>query len=278
MLGKLIGHEFRQSGRTFLPLFGGAAALLLLTKLLLVLNQVFTKVTPVAEGGEKTQQIVIMAVLSGIFAAVFVLALLALILATLLVSVQRFYKLLGDEGYSMFTLPVTPAQHIISKTIVALTWFVSAIVFAYVSGLVMLPADITGAMWGELAKMDGSLWQTLALLVACMLVGIVGALWTVDLSCAIGMHWPQQRLGASILVYFGLQMAMKILALIGAAGACILLFNTRLRHLLPSELTPNEMLPLLNIMLACMLVLLLIGSALLFFLTRRILDKKLNLA
>ena len=46
------------------------------------------------------------------------------------ILIQRFYKnLLGDEGYLMFTLPVTVAQHIWSKVIVAVAiCFLSGIV------------------------------------------------------------------------------------------------------------------------------------------------------
>jgi hypothetical protein len=48
---------------------------------------------------------------------------LGLVLMTLIVMIQRFYKnLLGDEGYLMFTLPVQSWKHIFSKLTVSMLW------------------------------------------------------------------------------------------------------------------------------------------------------------
>lgn len=65
---------------------------------------------------------------------------MALGVLTIVVTIQRFRKnLLGDEGYLMFTLPVSTSSLILSKCITALIYAVlSFIVAVFTFGVLML--------------------------------------------------------------------------------------------------------------------------------------------
>lgn len=91
MLGKLIRHEFRATARTMVPLF-----LILLAATICAFISV---------GFLKTG---IFTVLSALFVFLFFLAVFASSIMSLVLMIQRFYhNFLTDEGYLMFTLPVS---------------------------------------------------------------------------------------------------------------------------------------------------------------------------
>ena len=96
MLGKLIKHEFRATGRLMAPLFG---ALLLLAVFSRVANQILQQVP------NPTRVLYIVSVL---LAIVYVLAGLGVMVFSTVLMIKRFHQnFLTDEGYLMFTLPVS---------------------------------------------------------------------------------------------------------------------------------------------------------------------------
>ncbi|TQW45448.1 ABC transporter permease, partial [Clostridioides difficile] len=119
MLGKLLKYELKASGRIFIPLY---IAILIVA----VFNGIFMNTNIL-----QVQGIGIL-VLTSLFMALGVL--------TIVVTIQRFRKnLLGDEGYLMFTLPVSTSSLILSKCITALIYAVlSFIVAVFTFGVLML--------------------------------------------------------------------------------------------------------------------------------------------
>ncbi len=112
MLGKLIKHEFKATGRTMLPALG-----------------VFAVLAVVANVGYRflsvSKNSVINAMLT-LFIVLFFVAVAAAGLVTVVIMINRFYKnLLQNEGYLMLTLPVNIHQLMWSKLIVSLVWFVA---------------------------------------------------------------------------------------------------------------------------------------------------------
>lgn len=117
MLSKLLRHEFRATGRIMLPVY----ALLL-----------------VSCGGctlfgrllGRYPESTVLSVVQTVFATLFGVTTFGMLL-TLVLMVYRFYKnLMTDEGYLMFTLPVSRSQLIWSKLLVALVWSVLSTVLA----------------------------------------------------------------------------------------------------------------------------------------------------
>ena len=110
MLGKLMKYDLRSGIRTFALIWIGLAALAAINGLTLriafdgdiqseLANFIITVLPMVL--------LVALYVAMGIFMLVFI--------------INRFYKgLLGDEGYLMFTLPVSVSEHIGSKLLTSI--------------------------------------------------------------------------------------------------------------------------------------------------------------
>ena len=109
MLGKLLKYELKSTSRIMGVLY-------------LALLVVAAVVGFVARGTiwEATQGNAIAVVISGL---IYTLLVMALLIITIVMVLQRFYKnLLKEEGYLMHTLPVTPRQLILAKLLVAALW------------------------------------------------------------------------------------------------------------------------------------------------------------
>ena len=93
MLGKLIKYEFKGTARLYLPFF---ALLVLLT----VVNR-FSLQFSVSHSE-------IMEIPSVLAMMLYIVAVIAIFVIAMVATVQRFYKnFMTDEGYLMFTLPVS---------------------------------------------------------------------------------------------------------------------------------------------------------------------------
>lgn len=112
MLAKLLKYEIKATARKFLPIYGAIIIVSMLVNL-----------------GIRFPNLDILAGLSSfILTALFI----SLVVITLMTIIQRFKNnLLSDEGYLMFTLPVSAKKLILSKLITALIW-------AFTSGIVAL--------------------------------------------------------------------------------------------------------------------------------------------
>jgi len=125
MLGKLIKHEFRATGRLILPLMAAVLALS-------VLAGVAVKVVDTNETSAFIRTISVFLIIG------FIVALIAISVVVFVQMIGRFYKnLLGDEGYLMFTLPTTPDAIIWSRLIVSSVWFVAVSILCFAAMLVM---------------------------------------------------------------------------------------------------------------------------------------------
>ena len=112
MLAKLLKHEFKATARIFLPLY-------LILLIFGLINRIFNVFDIFGDSISFNMQ----SILSVISSIIYFTLIVAIIVMTLVIMIQRFYKnLLGDEGYLMFTLPVKPWQHIVSKLIIAMLW------------------------------------------------------------------------------------------------------------------------------------------------------------
>ncbi len=136
MLGKLLKHEFRATGRILLPIYGAVIALAALANVSIRLLD--RELSPI---------------LRFLFVLVLVCFVLGMILAGVMTAwmmIKRFYtNLLKDEGYLMHTLPVSVHALVWSKMIAALCWFVMTFLVVWLSiGLTVLIQNNTNL--GEL--------------------------------------------------------------------------------------------------------------------------------
>lgn len=122
MLGRLMKHEFRATGRFALPLCGVMMALAVLAG--------------------TAQRSLSAADSSPVGITVFVLyglSVFAVAIGIFIILMQHFKRnLLGDEGYLMLTLPVSVHELLLSKLLVALIWYVAALALMLLSALLVL--------------------------------------------------------------------------------------------------------------------------------------------
>ena len=120
----------------------------------------------------------------------------------------------------MMTLPVSVHQHIISKLLVSMLWFVlSAIVlmlafFVLVSD-VGLVADFFAGLEGLLVEIGAEKYVLDAIifaieLVIVMFMGAAASCLNIYLALAIGHSFANRKLLMSVVAYFAIQFALEI--------------------------------------------------------------------
>lgn len=129
MFGKLLKHEFSAIAKELLPVYLLMIAAAVITNLLFLTR--FN--TPFI-------------IASVIFGAITVAA----VVITLVTLIRRFRRnLLKDEGYLMFTLPVTTEQLILSKAVAAIIWAAIGLLCGLLCG-VLFVANAATFDWGAI--------------------------------------------------------------------------------------------------------------------------------
>ena len=138
MLGKLLKHEFRATGRIMLPLIGAELLLSVLAGLSV-------------RGLDRIQNMNFLGVTYIMTLIVFFLGLFAVGVVALVLMIQRFYRnLLRDEGYLSMTLPVSVDEHIWSKLIVSFVWFAAVALLSVLAMLVMMAVGSKISFLGDI--------------------------------------------------------------------------------------------------------------------------------
>lgn len=118
MLGKLMKYELKACGRIFVPLY---VAILVVA----AISGIFSN----------TQSFQVASILIFILMALFI----GLMVVTIVLIIQRFKKsLLEDEGYLMFTLPVSIKNLILSKYLTSLIYIILSTIIAILSFVLIL--------------------------------------------------------------------------------------------------------------------------------------------
>ena len=133
MLRKLMKYELKATGRVMLPLYLAVVALAAVLRGLAVWSQAlhYDAVT----GFDPVR------VLLTLVTAAFFLALVAVPIAAVVLMIIRFKtNLLSDEGYVMFTLPVSSHKLVWSKLLTSAVWFIGA-ALADCLGVLILAAE-----------------------------------------------------------------------------------------------------------------------------------------
>lgn len=113
MLGKLLKYELKATSRVFIPLY------------------IAILVVSIVNGLSLNLEILN---IQGLATIVLMCLFISLFVITIVVTIQRFNKnLLKDEGYLMFTLPVSSKYLVLSKYLTSLIWTFLSFVVAFLS-------------------------------------------------------------------------------------------------------------------------------------------------
>ena len=208
MLRKLMKYEIYAMGRILLPLYllvlvacGALAADLRLDKGL---------------SGQGSVVFVLLVIL-------FSVSIMAMLVVSVIMVIQRFYKnLLGDEGYLMFSLPVSTAQNILSKALSALIWTVLGFLTGIACGFILtwflgdvsvFLNDVKGVWTMVLISMGkGKARFLLCVSILALILGVLEAIVKVYAAFSVGHQWGNHRILGSILAYIGFDIVETILA------------------------------------------------------------------
>lgn len=274
MFGKLMKYELRYLIRIFAPMWAAVVALCVMTRI--TIGPKLTGNNLYIEGEE--------AVLPAILGVITVFAIMTMMIVATVVLIQRFYKgMYGDEGYLMFTLPVTTGQLIHSKALTALIMMVATEVVTMIGVLIMMAYK---QLWnGEAMGMSiPELWQyfleimhqngisngMLGLYVfwglAASLIAIAAEIYMVYLAISIGQMWKKHPVAGGILAFYGINIIISVID--GIIG-----YNAN-PEIINNVVYGEQLMGLLLYITVHSAVVLLMS----FFGTKLLLDRKLNIA
>jgi hypothetical protein len=266
MLGKLMKYEFKATARVFLPLYAALLVMAAVTKLMFSLQW-------------ETPQIISM-VLS-------ILLMVAAFMITLIITIQRFYKnFLTNEGYLMFTLPVTTDKLMMGKLLVAMVWNIVCTAVVYLSLSIMA---FSGMEWSAMIDAIRSLGLPAVDLtfftvefIAFILLSLATSILTIYASMALSMVANKHRVALSFAFYIGLTTVTQII--LSVIFQLFVIPNTHMTHVFnevtvvsAQEFFTTDVIATIHNWTGIMLFITLGFGAAMYFLTRFMLKNKLNL-
>lgn len=264
MLGKLLKHEFKATGRLLIPFYIMLFIFSIINKITFSLNA-FEK-GPIAKFISTTT----------IFA--YIAIIIVIIVGSYLLIIERFYKnLVTREGYLMFTIPVKTSSLINAKIITMFFWTVISIILPLIALFftfipfkdygTILPL-IKGTIDNIISSSGFSNFYLLVFeMIIMLLLSIIYKTLTIYLSIAIGQSFVgKNKILSSFIIYAVLSIILQLLT---AAGLLLagLITNKSVDEL--------NNLPHLIMMVTNLLSIIFI--AIQYYYTHYFLDKKLNL-
>ena len=207
MFGKLMNYELRYNVRLFAPMWAVVMVLCILTRIAVPMGEdVFTFI----EGNRALAA----AIVIGLTAA----AISIMVVLNFVVILQRYSKgLFGDEGYLMFTLPVTTWQLVHAK---ALTAVLMVVITVAVTVLGVVVASSHNVLWDQIGYLYGSLlyandvstasvalyafWGILSLIAA-----VAQGIYMIYLAITMGQMWKKHPVVGAIIAYFAIEAVVS---------------------------------------------------------------------
>ena len=194
MLGKLIKYDLKALAKILAPLWG----------VLLVMGIIFG--------------ISIRSNLEGIGNTMIVFSLVAIFVVNVIIVIQRFWKgLLQEEGYLMFTLPVTTRSLILSKVISALiiscgTAFVISLLGVEIIAISPVKLMDTATYFGNwVIKVHAGPWIGYGAIIA--VVSLLSSIYHVYAAMVIGQLSNGNRFLFAFVAYAALSIIVSLIGI-----------------------------------------------------------------
>ena len=246
-MNKLLKYEFRATLRLYLPLYLVMLGFAVLGRFslwgvpwevtvqedLVGWTNLSVSVAGTGVGNE------VLAILLNIVLAGNVLVMLGAMVVHFIITLQRFWKnLMGDEGYLMFTLPVSTGELLWSKAICAFVWGVVTALMVLLSVLVLAwHPQLVQAVKQELSTIAPEEWQLILQMLHSVLPPVM---WPILVAEAV-----ISGVGGLFLLYSAMAIGHtvknhKVLASVGAYGVISMVLGTA------ASLLMNLLLPLIT--------------------------------
>lgn len=268
MFSKLLKYEYRATARVMMPVYGIFLLLVGCTALTRFVTYYLLPDT-------------LLDFVRDLLTVFSFFGFVGVLLVSSLLSVVRFYQMLGDSGYLYFSFPVTPTQHMLARALVGTTWTLG---FLLACGLFFFFfSDAPEIIFPECSASPVK-WFTLGVIllsVAEVIASIMSGYFAMFLCCAIGAQWTQRRLLATFVAYLvmgAISQALSTLILVFAW-----LFNAPIIWLQSLfDLSVYNIVSVagffqLTIPIWIALFYTIITGAVCFYFTKKLLEKRLNL-
>ena len=285
MFFKLIKYEWRAMIRSMLPIYVATLAIAAVNGIM-INGDLCLRVQEMLSG---TFLESLLAIFQGILVMIYIGLIIGLFVMTMVIIVQRFYKgLLKEEGYLMFTLPVSVTQLTVSKAVVSVIISILSGLVAFFAigllagidffrGLLSIPGEIAAAYQMAIAlggqeamlAMHGTLYVIEFMIM--LLMGGFESVYGFYAAMALGQMARTHRVLWSVVWYIGLSIAetMGVWTLIFLlAGPASILFSVA---------TPLDAVLSLHLFFGGMIFLVFICLLVRVVITDQVLKRRLNL-
>ncbi len=223
MFGNLVKYELRYLIRTFAPVWAAVIALCISARISMGMNfeKLFAATAEATNGSSIAVTLLMLAML----------AMMTMMVVYVVSVLQRFYKgMYGDEGYLMFTLPVTTGQLIHAKGAGALIMLIGSGVVGFLGMMILVSFP---ELWDEvfdgfriliqqpefMEEMKSLPQVILVFAYACLmlLVAMVSMVYTVYLAISLGQLWRNHPVAGAVLAYYAIGMVWSALNIAAVA-------------------------------------------------------------
>lgn len=235
MLRKLLKHELHATGRYMWIVY--LAVVLLSVGGFLMTRYLGMHMTQLEQG---TNEAILVIFVLGM--VVWFIALGAAVVLTIAMNVHRFYKnLLSDEGYLMFTLPVSVHQLTISKLLVAMLWQVLSMALAvggFVLGIYNLVSMEVGYIFADVfSGLEMNYGIAAAELILVALLGCAASILQIYCAMALGFGFTKNKALWSVVLYFGIQIGLQIISGIFSVAS---IFSVNMEMMMDTTMTSMQ--------------------------------------
>ena len=267
MVKKLIKYDFKSYFRLLLPV-----------QLILIGIAAINRIIQFFETEDSI-------VYSGVFTSslvLYIISIFVLLFMTVIVSIVRFYQgMYTKEGYLSHTLPVTPAQHIKSKLLTSLLFYLGALAAIFISFIVITIGDVNIELFKAFGYLLGKFFSSCGIHAALFILEGVLLLfaWAVrsflkNYFCiSVGQLVSRKRILLAFGVYFGIYVLSQI---VGTVFIILITLNPDWISFLYMWFVHNPLLGSHIILCGYLVVEVILGMVYYLF-TKKIMTKKLNL-
>lgn len=289
MLGKLIKHEWKSVYKVGSILLLAMLAVTVIGCVVLQMPWLKDLFAGESNLGEVQEVILVFTLMISFMLYIFLLV--GITYGILIYLGVHFYKTMyTEQGYLTNTLPVTPHQLLISKTLVSGIWYVLievavivsiiALVCSFVAGLGTTEgytlAEALEMIWSEFAlvfesEFKGTMIHFMIYMVVAMLVSPFAAMLMIFGALTIGQLSRKHKAAMGILAYFGICIVNMIISMIISMVYSVSLVASSIND----PYAVNEM-DMMGIYDASMIIVI-VMAVVLYFISHYILSKKLNM-
>ncbi|MDR1017206.1 MAG: hypothetical protein LBM02_00690 [Lachnospiraceae bacterium] len=283
MLGKLLKYDMKAISKFLIIVH---AALLGVAVIISFMASYYSK-------GSKSNTSFSVNLENGIGSAIFlILIIIAIVIfigayyGTYIISASRYYKnIYSDEGYLLNTLPVSKDKILLSKIIMATIWGIADIVVIIISFMILFkvtPSKISSVLRTAVTS-DGetfwSMWGSLIIvLIVTFIIQTIVSIITIYFSITIGDVFFGHRVVGAIVSYVVISFIVGITSgLISAGFSSSHAFNHEPDSMEAAVKAMQGIKVVGTRLMIAEIVFMIIIGAVMYFLTRYMLNKKLNL-